>query len=167
MEIIYLPCLLFLLCLQKDKQYDGDGGSIKERTFLGNGRGNTGNKKHGNGRILLVDDEPDVAFSLKLGLEENGYGVDTFTDAELALASFSAGIYDLALLDVKMPQINGFELYEKIKEVDGKVKVCFITAHDVYYESLKELFPGMDCDCYVKPISIDELVRHVRKQINV
>jgi DNA-binding response OmpR family regulator len=153
--------------LQKDQQYGkGQGEGIKEKTFLKeNGVGKRNNKGNRKGKILLVDDEPDVAFSLKMGLEQNGFRVDMFTDAELALSSFSAGVYDLALLDLKMPQINGFELYEKMKAVDSKVKVCFITAHNVYYESLKELFPGMDCDCYVKPIRIDELVGHVRKQI--
>ncbi|MDQ4074417.1 MAG: response regulator [Thermoproteota archaeon] len=152
--------------MQKDYQYDEIDG-IKEKTFLeDNGRGRSNNKSNKKAKILLVDDEPDVAFALKLGLEQNGFKVDIFTDAELALSSFSAGMYDLALLDIKMPQINGFELYERMKKVDSKVKVCFITAHNVYYESLKELFPGMDCDCYVKPIRIDELVRHVKKQID-
>jgi two-component SAPR family response regulator len=65
-----------------------------------------------------------------------------------------------------MPQINGFELYEKIRELDSKVKACFITAHEVYYDSLKEIFPDMDCECYVKPINIDDLVRRVKKHVD-
>jgi two-component SAPR family response regulator len=59
-----------------------------------------------------------------------------------------------------------FELYEKIRELDSKVKACFITAHEVYYDSLKEIFPDMDCDCYVKPIKIDDLVRRVKAQVD-
>jgi DNA-binding response OmpR family regulator len=118
-------------------------------------------------KILLVDDESDITFSLKIGLEDNGFAVDTFNDAVLALSNFKAGMYDLVLLDVKMPQINGFELYEKIREIDGKVKACFITAYEVYYQSLKEIFPDIDYDCYVKPINIDDLVRHVKAHLDM
>jgi two-component system, OmpR family, response regulator ChvI len=117
-------------------------------------------------KILLVDDEPDITSSLKIGLEDNGFAVDIFNDAALALSNFKAGMYALVLLDVKMPQINGFELYEKIRELDSKVKACFITAHEVYYDSLKEIFPDMDCDCYVKSIKIDDLVRRVKAQVD-
>ena len=117
-------------------------------------------------RILLVDDEPDITSSFKVGLEDNGFEVDTFNDAVLALSNFKAGMYDFVLLDVKMPQINGFELYEKIKEIDSKVKGCFITAHEVYYRSLKEIFPDIDYDCYIKPINIDDLVRHVKGHLS-
>jgi two-component system, OmpR family, response regulator ChvI len=83
----------------------------------------------------------------------------------LALSSFKPIIYDLLLLDVKMPQINGFELYEKIKKIDSEVKACFITANEVYYESLREIFPTMDLDCYVKPIRIEDLVKHVKAEL--
>jgi DNA-binding response OmpR family regulator len=67
----------------------------------------------GNNRILLVDDEPDVIFTFKKGLESHGFVVDAFNDPVLALSNFKPGTYDLLLLDVKMPQMNGFELYEK------------------------------------------------------
>ena len=66
-----------------------------------------------------------------------------------------------------LPQINGFELYEKIREQDSKVKACFITAHEVYYQSLREIFPDTDLDCYVKPIHIDDLVRHVKAHLGM
>jgi len=113
-----------------------------------------------------VDDELDITSSLKMGLEDNGFVVNTYNDAVSALSDFKSGVYDLALLDIKMPQINGFELYEKIKEIDRNVKACFITAHEVYYESLKEIFPYMDCDCYVKPIKIEDLVRRVEAHLS-
>ena len=119
-----------------------------------------------NKKILLVDDEPDIIDSLKIGLEDNGFAVDTYTDSALALSDFKTDVYDLVLLDVKMPKMNGFELYEKLREKDSKVNVCFITAHEVYYESLREIFPDMNCDCYVKPINIDDLVRRVKAQID-
>jgi two-component SAPR family response regulator len=118
-----------------------------------------------NNGILLVDDEPDVIFTFKKGLEANGFVVDAFEDPVLALSNFKPGFYGLLLLDVKMPQINGFELYEKIKKIDSEVKACFITAHEVYYESLREIFPTMDLDCYVKPIQIEDLVKHVNQHM--
>ena len=117
-------------------------------------------------KILLVDDEPDITDSLKIGLEDNGFAVDTYTDSVVALSDFKTDVYDIVLLDVKMPKMNGFELYEKLREKDSKVKVCFITAHEVYYDSLREIFPDMSCDCYVKPINIDDLVRRVKAQID-
>jgi DNA-binding response OmpR family regulator len=117
--------------------------------------------------ILLVDDEPDITSSLKIGLEDYGFVVDAFNDSELALSNFKADMYDLALLDVKMPKINGFELYENIRKIDSKVKACFITAYEVYYQSLKEIFPDMDIDCYVKPINIDDLVKHVKAHLDM
>ncbi len=117
-------------------------------------------------KILLVDDEPDITDSLKIGLEDNGFVVDTYTDSLSALSDFKTDVYDIVLLDVKMPKMNGFELYEKLREKDSKVNVCFITAHEVYYESLREIFPDMNCDCYVKPINIDDLVRRVKAQID-
>ena len=81
-----------------------------------------------NSRILLVDDEPDIILVMKLVLEENGFKVDSFTDASEALENFRTGIYDLVIVDVKMPVIDGFSLYEKIKKLDGKVIICFLTA---------------------------------------
>ena len=123
-------------------------------------------RNQGSSRLLLVDDEPDVIFTFKKGLEAHGFVVDAFNDPVLALSNFKPGVYGLLLLDVKMPQINGFELYEKIKKIDSEVKACFITAHEVYYESLKEIFPTMDCDCYVKPIKIEDLVRRVEAHLS-
>ena len=147
--------------LQKNQERTS-GTNIKEEEAQ---RSATTNKRN---KILIVDDEPDVAFSLKTGLEDNGFVVECFNDPVSALSNFRAGSYDLVLLDVKMPRINGFELYEKIKQVDSKVKACFITANEVYYESLREIFPSIDrCDCYVKPISIDDLVIHVKAHLGM
>lgn len=152
--------MLLIYCLQEEEQEYSNSIDINQEN----------NKKFSilkKKKILLVDDEPDITSSLKIGLEDNGFAVDTFNDAVLALSNFRAGMYDLVLLDVKMPQINGFELYEKIREIDSKVKACFITAYEVYYQSLKEIFPDMDVDCYVKPISIDDLVIHVKAHLGM
>ena len=78
-------------------------------------------------RILLVDDEHDVNLTIRLILEDNGFKVDSFTDASQALENFTAGLYDLVILDVKLPGMDGFSLYEKIKKIDDKVRICFLT----------------------------------------
>jgi DNA-binding response OmpR family regulator len=76
-------------------------------------------------RILLVDDEYDVNFVIKLVLEKNGFKVDSFTTTSEASENFMAGLYDLVILDVKLPTMDGFSLYEKIKKLDDKVIICF------------------------------------------
>jgi two-component system, OmpR family, response regulator ChvI len=91
-------------------------------------------------RILLVDDEQDITFALSTGLEDKGFAVDAVNDPQEALSNFKAGLYDLLPIDVKMPKMNGFELYQEIEKIDNKAKVCFITAFEVYYESLREVF---------------------------
>jgi DNA-binding response OmpR family regulator len=79
-------------------------------------------------KILIVDDEPDVTFTIKVILTSNGYQVDAFEDAEEALAQFRKEAYFLAFLDIKMPKMNGFDLYKKLLEIDKDIKVCFLTA---------------------------------------
>ncbi len=120
-----------------------------------------------NKRVLLVDDEPDLNLTLKLTLEENGFRVDSFTDPLSALENYKeeAGMYDLVILDIQMPGINGFELYRQIKKIDDKVKVCFLTASEMYYEEFrKELFPALDNNCYIqKPIENETLIKRLNE----
>jgi DNA-binding response OmpR family regulator len=117
-------------------------------------------------RILIVDDEPDVTITFKMGLEGKGYKVDTFNDPEEALANFEMGVYSLLLLDIKMPKMNGFKLYEELEKQDKNVKVCFITAFEVYYRSLRELFPQIEIDCFIKkPIDTEELVKRIQAEL--
>jgi CheY-like chemotaxis protein len=97
---------------------------------------NTARKK-----ILIVDDEPDVTFTIKVILTSNGYQVDAFEDAEEALANFKNQAYFLAFLDIKMPKMNGFDLYMKLVEIDKEIKVCFLTAlgeFDEYYRHYRK-----------------------------
>src|SRR5262245_28945983 len=96
-------------------------------------------KDNGIKRILVVDDEYDVSSVIKLVLEDNGFKVDSFTDASHALENFTADTYDIVILDVIMPEMDGFSLYEKIKKLDDKVAICFLTAtDDAYYKILKK-----------------------------
>ena len=79
-------------------------------------------------RILVVDDEPDVNITLRKVLEKNGFIVDSYEDPFLALDNFKPHYYDLLILDIKMPEMNGFTFYREIKKLDGKMKVCVLTA---------------------------------------
>ena len=89
-------------------------------------------------RILLVDDSPDITLTIKTGLEQSSlFQVDTFNDPELALSSFKPEMYDLTLLDLRMPKMYGHELYDKMKRLDPKLKICFMTATYQNYEALK------------------------------
>ena len=120
-------------------------------------------------RILVVDDEPDVNLTLKVSLEDKGFKVDAFDDPLLALENFKAGVYGLLILDIKMPEMNGFELYREIKKIDNKVKVCFLTAltelHD--YEAFrKEVFPKVGERYFIqKPIETEEMIKRVNEMM--
>ncbi len=118
-------------------------------------------------RILIVDDEPDVNLALRIVLEDNNFIVDSFNDPLRALENFKADMYDLAILDIKMPKKDGFEVYKEILKIDNRVKVCFLTAGDINYRSLKETFPTLDENQFIrKPIENIELIKQIYKIIN-
>ena len=116
------------------------------------------------GRILLVDDERDINTVVKKGLERVGFKVRAFNNPLDALSNFEAGSYDVALLDIRMPSMNGFELYKKLREIDSKIKVCFITAFEMYEEEFKKLFPSYEVSCFIKkPIKLTDLIAEIEK----
>jgi two-component system, OmpR family, response regulator ChvI len=118
-------------------------------------------------RILLVDDEPDLATLFRLVLERSGFSVDVFNDPVLALSNYKTGTYNLLLLDIKMAQMTGFELFQKIRDKDKRIKVCFITAFEDYHNQFQELFPNLEVDCFIKkPIPSNELVKIVKAKLN-
>ncbi|MGI0025014.1 MAG: response regulator [Nitrososphaera sp.] len=124
-----------------------------------------GSTKH---RLLVVDDEPDIANVLKKGLENEGFDVKAFTDPVEALNGIGAGQYDMAILDIRMPKMNGFELYRKLKARDEKIKICFITAFEIYHEEFKKVFPRVRISCFVtKPITISALAKTIREEIEL
>ena len=114
-------------------------------------------------KILIVDDEPDITSSFDMILQMNGFEVDAFNDPLLALSNVKPNVYGLALLDIRMPKMNGFELYDKIKDIDNKIETCFITAFEDYREEFKEAFPQLEEAKYFirKPKAIEDLVKHV------
>jgi DNA-binding response OmpR family regulator len=118
-------------------------------------------------RVLIVDDEVDIANTFKLALECAGFIADVFDDPVKSLSAYKAGAYDLLLLDIRMPQMSGFELYDKIKEIDGNVNVCFVTAYEEYYDEIKKRFPHSEkIELLIrKPIGIEELVKKVKLRL--
>jgi CheY-like chemotaxis protein/predicted transcriptional regulator len=115
-------------------------------------------------KVLVVDDEPDIASAMKIGLQDYEFYVDVSNDPIQVLKSYTPGSYDLLILDIKMPKMNGFELYKEIKKKDENVKVCYLTAFEVYYEEFKKAFPDIDVTHFIrKPISMSDLVLQIRR----
>ena len=117
------------------------------------------------GRVLVVDDEIDIARTYGLILETSGFEVDIFTDPKAVLGTFKPAYYVLAVIDVKMPVMNGFELYCEIKSIDYKLKVLFLTAltdlHD--YDNFKfKVSPRLHQIHFIqKPLGKDEFLEQV------
>ena len=121
-----------------------------------------------NNRILLVDDEPDITLTFRLVLEDNGFVVNAFNDSPLALSSFKQGLYALALIDIKMPKINGFDLYKEIRKLDNRIKVCFMTAFDIKRDELNAELPALKEEnpvIFRKPIKIEDLVSGINAEL--
>ena len=123
-------------------------------------------------RILIIDDDIDINNLFKLFLEYGGYKVDAFTDPIDALYSFRKNAYDLVLLDLKMPKMNGMLLYKKLQNIDPNILFCFITANKEYIEHLKKSIADINKIVIYKPILLSELRSKVssllsEKKLNV
>jgi DNA-binding response OmpR family regulator len=117
-------------------------------------------------KVAIVDDEQDITTVLKRGLEQNGFAVDAFNDPQVALNSFKADYYDLMIIDIRMPKLNGFDLYREVRKKDTKIKVCFLTAFEIYYEEFRKMFPTIDVKAFVrKPVKISALVKQINSTI--
>ena len=131
-------------------------------------------------RILIVDDDIDITFTYKLGLERHyedcgddhnsnkiRFEVFTYNNPLTALSEFRSNFYDLLLIDINMPDINGFQLCQKILELDANVRVCFISAGEVNIEALREVYPNVTMGCFIrKPVSIDYLVKRLSAELD-
>ena len=122
-------------------------------------------------KILLVDNEADITYALENALENYGYSIDSFNDSMLALNSYKSNFYDLVILDIKMPKMDGFELYNEIKEKDSKVKICFLTASELFYEEFRKtryiLGEKLGEEYFIqKPIKIDDLIQKMNALMN-
>jgi DNA-binding response OmpR family regulator len=129
----------------------------------------TGEKKNTRiGRILVVDDEPDIASLLKMALEHDGSFdiVKTFDDPTLALSDFKAGLYDLVILDLTMPNIDGFDLFQEMRKIDNKVKFCFLSGRETCCDESSNGYHSMSNDMFIrKPITITNLLKEVHKRL--
>src|ERR687897_1234376 len=119
-------------------------------------------------KILAVDDEADLTMLCRLALEYYGFQVDTFNNPQEALSNYKPGYYDLIILDIKMPKMDGFQLYDEIKKKDEKAKICFLTASELYYEEFrKREYNAIDKNLFIrKPIENEELLKEVNRIIN-
>src|SRR5437867_9143096 len=122
-----------------------------------------------NKKILIIDDEPDVIVTLRIALQQYGFSADFYSDSTIAYKNFRAGVYDLVLLDIKMPIVDGFQLYQKIKRTDNRVKICFLTAGELYHEEIRKEQGYERCNEEVflrKPIEIPVLVNAINNLLN-
>ncbi len=122
-------------------------------------------------KILLVDDEPDICLTFKEGIERcKGYSVDAFERPREALQNFRAGKYELVLLDVKLPEMNGFQLYSEMKKIDSHIKALFVTAAELFHEEYNLKYDGVEYNQYCKlnkdmflqkPIYLEDLISKI------
>jgi DNA-binding response OmpR family regulator len=120
-------------------------------------------------KILLVDDEVDNTSLFRMVLEDNGFVVDVFNDPTLVLTNFQPGYYKLVILDISMSKMDGITLYRKIRKIDDKVKICFLTASEMYDEKFKTLFQELDRDgkCFIsKPVELDDFVNRILQELS-
>jgi len=117
--------------------------------------------------VLIVDDDPDMTSIFSLGLQDEGFEVYTYNDPLEVLSQFRPNFYDLLLVDISMPKMNGIDLYRQLLELDPNVKICFITAGEANIEVLRELYPTRGIGCFIrKPVTIDQLVRRVKAELD-
>ncbi len=114
---------------------------------------------------MVVDDEPDLTMLSKLALEYHGFKVDTFNDPREALSNYKTDLYDLVILDIKMPKMDGFQLYDEMRRKDQKTKICFLTASELYYEQFrKKEYDAIDKNLFIrKPIENEELLKEIKR----
>jgi DNA-binding response OmpR family regulator len=119
-------------------------------------------------RILLVDDELDIVQAVKKGLEMRGLSVDAFEDPEKALKAFRPNTYNIAILDVRMPKMNGFQLYREILRRDNKVRVRFFTAFEEFREEFEKAFPELDERRFIrKPTTISKIAEELLADLKI
>jgi CheY-like chemotaxis protein len=126
-------------------------------------------------RMLIVDDDADLTMTFRAVIEDSNNDVDvnkrievyTSNDPVASLSEFKPNFYDLLLVDINMPRMNGFELCEKILAIDINVRVCFMSTGEINREALREIYPTRQEGCFIrKPVSIDYLVKRIRSELD-
>ena len=123
-------------------------------------------------RILIIDDDPDITTTFKVGIENvqinnKKIEVQTYNDPRTVLLDFKPNFYDLLLIDINMPHIDGFQLSERLLEIDINVKVCFMSAGEINRNALREIHPSVNLGCFIKkPVMIDYLVGRIVQELD-
>jgi DNA-binding NtrC family response regulator len=116
---------------------------------------------------MVVDDEPDVAATIKMGLEREGFIVDTFTEPQTALDHFKPDYYAMVITDIRMPVMSGFELYRELKKKDEKIKVAFMTAFEIYESEFNKVFKNTEVKLFFKkPVRISDLMTSMKEELS-
>ena len=123
---------------------------------------------------MIIDDNPDITTTFKMGIESsNNYAnhnkrieVYTYNDPLAALSEFKPHFYDLLLIDINLPNINGFELYKKMLSMDINVRVCFMSSGEINREGLREIYPAVSLGCFIKkPVNLDYLIERIKAEL--
>jgi DNA-binding NtrC family response regulator len=124
-------------------------------------------------RILIVDDDEDITLAFKVGIEDSNtptsrkIEVHTYNNPAITLSESKPNFYDLLLTDINMPQMNGFQLCEKILAIDVNVKVCFMSCGKINREAVREIYPSLSLGCFIrKPVTIDYLVKRIMSELD-
>jgi CheY-like chemotaxis protein len=124
-------------------------------------------------RVLIIDDEPDITLTYKSALEgdyeddSKRFEVYTYNDPLEALLNFKPNFYDLLLIDINLPYMNGFELCEKLLKMDINMRACFISAGEVNQEAIREIHPSINIGCFIKkPVTVQDLVKRVKAELD-
>ena len=123
-------------------------------------------------RIMIVDASDDVNLTFRIVLRESDkrLRVESFNDPVEALREFRPDFYHLVIIDILMPKMNGFELYNRLKKLDSNVKICFMTTGSEIFlrEFAKEAFPELDLNCFIrKPIANEDLLKLVQEVLEL
>ena len=120
--------------------------------------------RDGRPNIMVVDEEPDITGPIAAGLQMHGFDVDSYNDPVEAISNFRSGKYDLVLLDINMPRMNGFHVYRELKKADKNVRICFFTSFDLYESEFRKIFPEVKVQRFLKkPLSIATLTEEVNR----
>lgn len=123
-------------------------------------------------RVMVVDDEKDILRIIKRDLEStNEFQVEIFSSGVDALSSFKnheLGYYDVIITDIRMPRMNGFELYRQLKEMNSNTKIAFITAFEINKDEFIKVLPSIEVkDFIIKPIDMDDLIFKIRSMLSI
>jgi DNA-binding response OmpR family regulator len=124
-------------------------------------------KKISSATILIVDDEFDITLTFESALKHSGFKVDVYNEPLLALSNFKPNLYDLLLIDINMPHMNGFELCEHLLKIDANPRICFMSSGQINQEALREVHPTISIGCFInKPVTIDYLIARLKAELD-